>query len=80
MKSTRAQLEELLRVVAATEPEEIDCEELLASVGAYLESRAPGGELPRELELVAQHLEVCPDCREEYEALVAAHASLSDNR
>ncbi len=80
MKSRREQLRDLLRTVAATEPQEIDCEELLARVAAYLESRAPGGELPPELELVAQHLEVCPDCREEYEALVLAHESLPDNQ
>ena len=80
MKPSREQLRDLLRTVAATEPKEINCEELLASVGAYLESAAPGGELPRELELVAQHLDVCPDCREEYEALVVAHKSLPDGQ
>ena len=49
MKSTRAQLQELLRVVAATEPREIDCEEFLARVGAYLEGMKPTGEPPAEL-------------------------------
>ncbi len=76
MKPSREQLRDILRTVAATEPREINCEELLARVGAYLESATPGGELPRELELVAQHLEVCPECRDEYEALVVAHKSL----
>ncbi len=80
MKPSREQLRDLLRSVAATEPREIDCEELLARVGAYLESGAPGGELSRELELVAQHLEVCQECREEYEALVVAYKSLPDNQ
>ncbi len=70
MKPTRAQLQELLRVVAATEPREIDCEEFLARVGAFLEGLERGSEPPPELSLVSQHLEICPECREEFEALV----------
>ncbi len=80
MKPNREQLRDLLRTVAATEPREITCEELLTRVGAYLESKAPGSELPPELELVAQHLEVCQECREEYEALVVTFERLPDNQ
>ena len=70
MKPTRAQLQELLRVVAATEPREIDCEEFLERVGALLEALEPGSEPPPELRLVSQHLEVCSECRADFEALV----------
>ncbi len=70
MKPTREQLRELLRVVAATEPQEIDCEEFLARVGAYLEGMKPTGEPPAELRQVAQHLEICSECREEFDVLV----------
>ena len=73
MKPTREQLRELLRVVAATEPQEIDCEEFLARVGAYLEGAKPTGEPPAALLQVAQHLEICSECREEYDALVDLH-------
>ena len=70
MKPTRAQLQELLRVVAATEPREIDCEEFLSRVGVFLEGLEPASEPPPELRLVSQHLEVCSECREDFEALV----------
>ena len=73
MKPTQAQLRELLRVVAATEPQEIDCEEFLARVGAYLEEAKPTGEPPAELLQVAQHLEICSECREQFDALVELH-------
>ena len=73
MKPIREQLRELLRVVAATEPQEIDCEEFLARVGAYLEEMKPTGEPPAELRRVAQHLEICSECREEFDALVDLH-------
>lgn len=75
MKPTRVQMQELLRVVLATEPAEIDCDELLARVGAYLEARAPHERLPPELGVVSQHLAVCLECREEFDALVRAHGS-----
>ena len=73
MKPTQAQLRELLRVVAATEPREIDCEEFLARVGAYLEGVTLTGEPPAELRQVVQHLEICSECREEFDALVDLH-------
>lgn len=73
MKPTRAQLQELLRVVAATEAREIDCEEFLARVGAFLEGLERGAEPPPELRVVSQHLEICTECREEYESLVDLH-------
>ncbi len=78
MKPTREQLRELLRVVAATRPQEIDCEEFLARVATYLPAFEAGQALPPELEVVAQHLEVCPECSEEFDALVAAHKDLEE--
>lgn len=70
MKPTREEIEQLLRAVASTEAAEIDCEEFLARVAAYLESLQAGDEPPRELRSVGQHLDVCPQCREEFDALL----------
>ena len=73
MKPTREQLRELLRSVSATQQEEIDCDEFLARVGALLERRGGPDDLPRELQRAVQHLDVCPECREEFDALVELH-------
>ncbi len=75
MEPTREQLAALARQLAATAPEEIDCEAVLDRVAAYLETRRPDEGLPPELEAVRQHLEVCPPCLEEFQALVRAVAS-----
>jgi len=72
MGPTREQLAALGRQVAATAPEEIDCDALLDRVAAFLETTRRGATLPPELETVRQHLEVCPSCLEEFEALVRA--------
>ena len=73
MKPARAQLLELLRIVAATDPRELNCEEFLARVGAYLEGLEQGSAPPPELSQVSRHLEVCPECHEEFEALVEVY-------
>ena len=70
MKPTREQLQELLRVLAATEAREIDCDEFLARVCPFLDSLERGQEPPPEVRVVSQHLEVCGECREEFDALV----------
>ena len=75
MQPTREQLAALARQLAATAPDEIDCDAVLGRVGAYLEATRSGDEIAPELETVRQHLEVCPTCLEEFEALVRAMPS-----
>lgn len=70
MKPVREQLLELLRLVSATAPDELDCDEFLQHVGALLEALKAGEKPPAELATVAQHLEVCGECREEFDALM----------
>ena len=70
---TREQLQALLRLIAMTAPEELDCDQVLERVGALLESLVEGEEPPRRLAAVAQHLEVCPECREEFDALLRVY-------
>lgn len=72
MNDLRKQLNALLRLVSATEVDEIDCDEFLKRAATLLESLVPGQEPPDELAIVSQHLSVCPECREEFDALVRA--------
>lgn len=60
-------------MVMASAPEEIDCDQFLERVAAFLESVGPDGEVPPDLRAVAQHLEVCPECKEELDALLELH-------
>jgi len=70
VKSKQDKLRELLNVVLSTTPDEIDCDELLARIATCLESLGPNDEIPAEFAAVSQHLEICSECREEYQALV----------
>jgi predicted anti-sigma-YlaC factor YlaD len=41
-------------------------------VASYCETELAGKEIPEALRLVREHLEICPDCHEEYQALLSA--------
>jgi len=73
MTSKRNRLRELLRVIEATEAEELNCDEFLARVAPLLEAVEAETEVPDELRPAVQHLSVCPECKEEFEALLRAH-------
>ena len=70
MRPTAQELAELARLVAATVPREIDCDAVLDRIGAYLVTLDQDRELSAQLMAVRQHLQVCPECREEFDALV----------
>ena len=74
MEPTREQLAALAQHLASTAPEEIDCMAVLSLVAAYLEAKGSNVALTPELEMVGQHLAVCPACLEEFQALIRASA------
>ncbi len=62
----------LTEFALVTREVEIGCDECLAQAGAFAENELAGKEVREAMRLVQQHLAVCPECREEYEALLAA--------
>lgn len=74
MKPTNEQIDVLLRLTMDTRPEEITCDEWLSLVGRYAELVFAGKPVPPELQPVADHLRLCPECAEEFEALRKALA------
>jgi hypothetical protein len=67
------QIRALLLATHETYDSEIDCDELLARLPAYVEQRpsVPSGDR-REFADVEAHLRLCQNCREEWQALVSA--------
>lgn len=72
MKLDHHQLGNLLRTLAMTADVEIDCDDCLATVAAYAESELAGKTPGEAFTQLQQHLGVCEDCREEYQALLEA--------
>jgi hypothetical protein len=71
MQLTREMLDRLAQGIAATYPEEIDCNEWLSRVGRLVEILSRGVPVPPDLEPLLQHIQVCAECREELELLLA---------
>ena len=69
MPFTRKELDDLLQLVSLTKDHELTCEECLALVAEFAEQQLVGKSLPESLQAVEQHLSVCEECRDEYEAL-----------
>ena len=59
----------LLQKLHKTEEVELTCDEVFAMLDEYTEMAMKGENVATLMPLVKQHLEMCPDCREEYEAL-----------
>lgn len=72
MPLSKNEIDALLRLVGLTQDEEINCEQCLASVAEFAEQQLSGKSIPEGLQSVAQHLSICGECREEYEALQRA--------
>jgi hypothetical protein len=54
------------------EGEEIGCDECFEQVDRFIEMELSGLNATQAMPLVQQHLEMCGECREEFEALLAS--------
>lgn len=69
---TSDQLRMLSEALLHTHPRELTCDEWVDHVAGYMEAKLAGQSLPASAELVEQHISLCPECREEYNALLTA--------
>jgi hypothetical protein len=63
-------MQKLLSSVAMTEEREMPCDEVYALMDQFAELVRGGGDTSPLIPLVEKHLAMCPDCREEVEALL----------
>lgn len=78
MALSKKEIEGLLRLIGLTEDQELDCNQCLLVVAEFAEHELAGKSVPEGLEMVQQHLSVCGECREEYEALKRAIEDLDE--
>jgi hypothetical protein len=69
-----------LRVLEKVEREDITCEELYLKLDEYVERQVDKRDAAYIMPLMREHLEVCPECCEEYEALLHVLESAEDHR
>ena len=66
------QLAQMVRMVATTRPDEIWCRECFEQLDRFADLHLAGKNAAEAMPLVQDHLDRCGDCREEFEALLAA--------
>ncbi len=62
----------VLDMLVKTETHEISCNEVGDALAEFTELHQRGKDVKHLMPLVHQHLEMCPECQEEYEALMYA--------
>ena len=72
MSLSPEELRELARYVLLTRPDEIGCDDWLGYAPRYGELIAARQPVPEPLRRAAEHLDVCPECAEEFRACLAA--------
>ena len=69
MSLTPEEYRELAKYVLQTRPTEIGCDDWLGHAPRYAELMAAQQPVPESLRLAAEHLDVCPECAEEFRAV-----------
>jgi len=59
-----------LRVLESARGDEISCDEIYTKLDEYVEREANKKDAAQLMPLFREHLDTCPDCCEEYEALL----------
>ena len=77
MELDRNTLKQIVREVIATRPDEIDCQQCFEQLDHFAEVTLVGKNASQAMPLVQHHLDLCGDCREEFEALLEALRALA---
>jgi hypothetical protein len=67
---TRAQVGGIVKMLGLTRDREFNCSECLQHVGEFAECQLANQPLDEVIARVEHHLALCPECREEFEALM----------
>jgi hypothetical protein len=59
-----------LRVLESVREEEVPCDEVYAKIDEYVEREVDKKDAAQLMPLVREHLDLCQECCEEYEALL----------
>lgn len=70
MALSRKQIDTLLRTLSLTQASELTCDECAQQLSEFAENNLEGRSVPEGLQAVEHHLEICDECREEFQALM----------
>jgi hypothetical protein len=59
-----------LRILENVRDEEMSCDEMFVRLDEFVETEVKSHDAEKIMPLLREHLDMCPDCDEEYEALL----------
>jgi hypothetical protein len=71
MRLTKESANKIARAAMSLSPGEIDCDDCAAKLELLAERILEARDIPEALKLVEEHLERCPECKEEFEEFLA---------
>jgi hypothetical protein len=63
-------VQDFVRVLEGVRVKDMPCSQVFAVLDEYVEKEVRGGQAASLMPLLREHLDLCPDCCEEYEALL----------
>ena len=78
MTLSNEQLNILMKIVEGTTPDSIDCDGCFGRIAEFAELELAHQTIPQAMETVRNHLQNCPCCQDELNALLDALASKQD--
>ncbi len=75
----RQELNKIVRAALETSDDELGCEDCLDQVDSFVETELAGLDAAAAMPLIHNHLQKCGDCREEFEALLAAVRAMENS-
>lgn len=78
MKLSNEDIKKMMRAVKMTREHELDCGHCYDEIDQFVEMELSGKNAAEVMPLVQHHLDLCGDCREEYQALLDTLKAIID--
>jgi len=72
MPLSKQQISTLVSLVVATSDDSMDCDGCFGKIAEFADAKLAGRSLNESMLVVQNHLENCPCCQDEFQALLAA--------
>lgn len=69
-EAQKISLEKLLRIIDYTQDIEVTCDDVEQILDQFAELAQRGEDVKQMMPLIQNHVDMCPECREEFEALM----------
>jgi hypothetical protein len=79
MGLSKQQITNLIGLIASTHEDDLDCDGCLNRVAEYADHELAGLPASEAADKVRRHLESCPCCADEYQALLDALAGIDES-